>query len=73
MKMSAPTRRRPAPDSAKDSADGAAEARTGPGPIPAAPVLATPKRRPRRALMAAGVVLVVLCALGHLLVDAAIR
>lgn len=62
--MSTPTRRRAAPDNEKDSADSAAEARTGPGPIPAAPVLATPKRRPRRALMAAGVVLVVLCALG---------
>lgn len=62
--MSAPTRRRQAPDSVKDGADGAGDASAGPGPIPAAPVLATPKRRPRRALMAAGVVLVILCALG---------
>lgn len=36
---------------------------TGPGSIPPAPQLATPKRRPRRLLIAAGVVIVVVCGL----------
>jgi hypothetical protein len=64
--MSAPTRRRPPDDRAKDDAAESAvrDGTAGPGPIPAAPVLATPKRRPRRMLMAAGAILVILCALG---------
>src|SRR5664279_3440940 len=64
--MSAPTRRRPPDDRAKDDgAEGAVrDGNAGPAPIPAAPVLATPKRRPRRMLMAAGAILVILCALG---------
>src|SRR6476659_2155141 len=66
MKMSAPTRWRPLGDRTKDdTAEGAVrDGNAGPGPIPAAPVLATPKRRPRRMLMAAGALLVILCALG---------
>jgi hypothetical protein len=61
--VSAPTRRRPLWDRTKDDpADG--PVRESPGSIPAAPVLATPKRRPRRMLMAAGALLVILCALG---------
>src|SRR5664279_1869144 len=63
--MSTPTRRRPLANGPNDNAEPAGEeSGAGPGPIPAAPVLVTPKRRPRRMLMAAGALLVILCALG---------